>query len=116
APAPSAPRRRVSVLAYVGLGVAAAGIGTGSVFGVMALGDRSTLDRECPAKQCPPTSQHGIERLQRDSAIATTGFTIGAIGLVTGLALIAMPGTDPSSESKVTAYFGPGNVGVRGAF
>jgi hypothetical protein len=82
-----APRMvpRSSTLTYLGFSLAGAGLAVGSVFGLIALNDRSDLDAECPSKKCGPSSQKKIDALSRDATISTIGFGAALVGLGLGV-------------------------------
>jgi hypothetical protein len=113
-------------LAIGALVVGGVGIAVGSVFGVLSLGKKSTLDKDCPTKSnCPTTSQGDIDALKRDATISTVGFGVGIAGVALGGILLATShgpeGRTGSTESpsvspRVTPWIGLGSVGVRGAF
>jgi hypothetical protein len=116
--APTAERRSL-VPAVLGLGVAAAGIGVGSVFGVFAMGDKHDLDRACPNKACPPSSQSQVDALSGDSLVSTIAFGVGAAGLVVGVGWLALRGGGGEARAnaaRVEPWIGPTSAGVRGAF
>ena len=109
APSPHAPTRTAAqttspnyLPAYVGWVVGAAGVAVGSIFGAMALDDKSTLDRSCTAAgACPANSQHPIDVLSRDSTLSTVGFGLGLVGLATGTVLwLTARGAAPSGDAR----------------
>ncbi|HQP35752.1 MAG TPA: hypothetical protein PLI95_11240 [Polyangiaceae bacterium] len=84
---------------WVSLGVGVAGLAVGSVGGVLALQKKSDVDDECKDTAC---SRDGMSAVNsgRDMALASTiGFGVGAVGLVTGIVLLATSGSG-SKESK----------------
>jgi hypothetical protein len=121
AAAPGAPRGaerpagRNLTPAYVGLAVGVAGAAVGTVFGFLAVGDKSNLDKTCTpgasGKDCPQSSSGDLDALTRNGTISTIGFGVGAVGLVAGLVLWITAG--PASETPTTSTslrFGPGSV------
>jgi len=73
------------VAAYASAAVGAAGLVTASVFGLMALSDKSVVREHCPNHECQ--TQTGLDAVQsgaRNETIANVAFVIGALGLVTG--------------------------------
>jgi tetratricopeptide repeat protein/PEGA domain-containing protein len=70
---------------YVSAAVAAGGLATGSVFGIIAMGNKSNLDRECTAGACPTSAQRDIDTLNRNATISSVAFGVGAAGLVAGI-------------------------------
>jgi hypothetical protein len=95
---------------YLALLVGSAGVAGGSIFGVMAIADKSNLDRVCTGNgACPASSQPDVRALTRDSIVSTVGFGVAAAGLVAGIALW-MTATPSSSTTASSPRFGPGLV------
>jgi hypothetical protein len=111
----------IAIGAFVAGGV---GVAVGTVFGILALGKKSSLDHDCPTKStCPSSSQGDIDGLKTDSTVSTVGFGLGIVGVAVGAVLLATShgheGQAASSETtspRVTAWVGPGSIGLRGAF
>ncbi|MCW5836096.1 MAG: hypothetical protein KIS78_27090, partial [Labilithrix sp.] len=60
-----------------------------------------------------------IDRLQRESLVSTIGFTVGAVGVVGGAALLFFaPSTKPAAASlrRPAVSVGLGSVSVGGSF
>jgi hypothetical protein len=115
------PRR-----ALIPLGVGGAGLLTGTVFGILALRDKSTLDASCPGGSCvSPAHQSDIDALHTNSWIANVAFGVGIAGVATGIALwlagrYATPSTTHSAASatlQVQPWLGAGGAayGAAGA-
>jgi hypothetical protein len=91
---------------YVAFGVGATGLVVGSIFGVMALSTKSTLDSECPSKTgCP---QGDIDTLSARGWVSNIGFAVGIVGAGVGIVLFATSGG--SDQPSVSAYIGPGAI------
>jgi hypothetical protein len=123
APAPEAPssgpNRAPAIVAFA---VGGAGIAVGSVFGIMALGTKSTLDNACTNKVCPSTSKSDIDSLSTRATISNIGFAVGIVGVTVGAVLLV---TGHSSEShpaaarsrvRVAPWVGLGTAGLGGTF
>jgi hypothetical protein len=96
-------------------GLAAAGIGVGTVFGIIAVGNKSDLDLACPNRGCPPSAEPQITTLKRNAVVSTIGFLVGAAGMVGGVGyLLLAPGRTESG--RVHPFIGPGLAGVVGSF
>jgi hypothetical protein len=114
--APSPPNRAPGI---VTLGIGAAGLVVGSVFGVLALGDKSRLDSACANKSCPQSSQGDIDSMHRDSLISTIGLGVGVVGAALGTYLFVSAHSDESPKTAridVRPWIGPGSAGVGGTF
>jgi hypothetical protein len=98
----------------VAFGVAAAGAGLGAMFGLVAVSDKTSLDRDCVSKACPESSQSLIDDSRRAATLATVGFTVAVVGLGAGLAYLLWPagrphsGSSPAVSAPVVVRFGPG--------
>ncbi|HVU01349.1 MAG TPA: hypothetical protein VHE30_06340 [Polyangiaceae bacterium] len=114
---------------WVAGGIGAAGLVTGTVTGVMLLGDRSTILSNCRADQrnpdgsipCTPEGAKAASRAQNTLApITTVALGVGAAGMIAAVAILL---TDSAPKQTVTGAtpalaVAPGlaTVGVRGAF
>ncbi len=102
--------------------VGLAGIAVGTVFGVLTLNSKSTLDGECnSAKVCNPGSQNDIDAYTRNGSLSGIGFGVGIVGL--GLATYAFlhergkeSGPAPAAKLRVTPWITPGLGGLTGTF
>jgi hypothetical protein len=120
--APAEPPNRTP--AFVVLGVGVVGVAVGTIFGVVALGTKSTLDGECPNKNCPSASdQSSINSLGTQAWVSTIGFGVGIVGLGVGTVLLVTSGGSSGSASvktgtrpHVTPYFGLTSAGLTGTF
>jgi hypothetical protein len=82
----AAPAPPNYVPTYVSLLVGAAGLGVGATFGVLALENKSNLDRVCaPSKACPAASASDVSSLTRNGTISTIGFGTTVVGAAVGL-------------------------------
>jgi hypothetical protein len=116
-PAPASTPNRAP--AFVSFGIGAAGLVFGSVFGVVALGDKSRLDSACVDKGCPQSSQSDIDAMHRDSLLSTIGIGVGVVGAALGtIFLVTAHGDDSPKTARmdVHPWFGPGSAGVGGTF
>lgn len=109
--------------AYVSYGVGAAGLVTGSIFGVLAIGKKSYLDSDgrCPNKVCQPGFQGDLDTANLHATIATVGFIVAGVGggLGTYLFLTSKPdkeGAERHAKATVEPWLGPAMLGARGRF
>lgn len=124
------PRARSNPLATAGFVVGGIGVGIGAITGIVALSAKSELDSNCTAKICGPDDHDALESAKRWGTVSTAMFVIGGVGLAVGLiatvttpkastARALTPAPSPktaSSKFSVTPDFGPGGVGLHGAF
>jgi hypothetical protein len=96
---------------YAAFGVGGAGIVVGSIFGVLALHTKSTLDSECPSKTgCPPAD---VSALSTRGWIANAGFAAGIVGAGVGAILLLTSGG--SDRPSVGIQAGPMSIGLVGS-
>jgi hypothetical protein len=121
-PPPTAPQRETQGSSPTGaiaaLVVGGVGVGVGTVFGILAMSAKSTLDGECgPTKKNCPDQSH-IDSLNSDALVSDIGFGVGVVGLAVGGILLATHHFDvgKSSSPRITPFIGLGTAGVRGAF
>ncbi len=126
------PSKVPAILAF-GLGVA--GVGVGTVTGILALSKKGSLDDACKDKVCPGTSQSDIDSANTMATISTVGFIVGGVGIVGGIVLLITESGGSSNASatlggslaaptkktatgsiRVTPDFGAGWIGAHGSF
>ncbi|SRR6266545_1662696 len=85
--------------AWVAMGLGVAAVGVGSYFGLRAMSEQKTADRDCPDEQCSPDGVAANSRAINAANLATAGFAVGlvGIGLGTFLFLTNGPSRSPSS-------------------
>ena len=115
---PPAPRESPSYTGAVVLGVVGvAGIAVGSVFGVLTINDKSSLDSACGSgKVCPPSSQSEINAYSRDGTISGVGFGVGAVGVLLGAYFYFHEHAKEAAQARITPWIGPGTGGFSGTF
>jgi hypothetical protein len=110
--------------AYVVLGIGGAALVVGTVFGVVALGNKSSLNSDCPAGKnaCPASKASDVESLNSSldshALVSTIALAVGAVGVGVGAFLFF---SVPSSEAKtarvdVHPWLGLGSAGLNGTF
>jgi hypothetical protein len=120
----SAPPNRAPAIAAFAVG--GAGLLVGTIFGVLALSSKSTLDSECPSKTCPAGAQSDIDSLSSKATVSTIGFGIGIVGVAVGAILLAVQHPTEKSAAAAVPYsplrpqwspwIGVGTAGVGGSF
>lgn len=107
------------VAAWTSIGVGAVGLAVGTVFGVLALSTKSTLDRDCVNKACPASSQSDVNALGTRATVSTVGFGVGIVGIGVGaVLLLTSHGTEapPPTATRITPWVGIGAAGLGGTF
>lgn len=105
----------------VGLGGAAALVGTGTTLAALSI--KSDLDATCPKRKCPPPSHGDVDSYDTMKTLSTGLFIGSAAGVLVGIALLT---TAPRARTlgelpapRGVAWHpvvGPGSAGVAGAF
>jgi hypothetical protein len=113
AAAPAPPVAAIAMLVVGGVGV-----GIGTVFGVLAMGAKSTLDGECGSTKKACTKQGDIDALNTDAIVSDIGFGVGVVGLAVGtVMLVTHKSSDAGSTHKgIVPWIGLGSAGLRGTF
>ncbi len=125
APPPPAPKTGTptgKVLGYSALGLGAAGLGTGIVFGVLSKGTRNDLSNVCVANQCPESARSTYSKGTTQATVSTIAFVAGGLFAATG-ALLLVTSSSSANEARpapraghVHPYVTPNSLGVQGAF
>jgi len=106
------------------LGIGVAGIAVGTVFGVIALGNKSSLNNDCPAGKnaCPASEASTVSSLNSslntNAAISTIGLGVGVVGVALGgyLFFSASSSAPKTGAIDVHPWLGPGSAGLNGTF
>jgi hypothetical protein len=103
--APLAQSRGLPTLAYVGGGVALAGLAIGSVTGISAISHRNDAKKACLDGKCPPSTWSDLDSARAMATVSTVGFVVGAIGAIVGVGSILLDGDDgvPSERAFVVS-------------
>jgi hypothetical protein len=108
------------VLAITSFVVGGVGVVAGSIFGVMALSTKSSLDSVCGSNKmtCPGSSQSNINSLGTNATISTVGFGVGIVGVALGVIFLATShGSEGGAASAgVRPWLGIGSAGLEGRF
>jgi hypothetical protein len=129
--------RTLRLAGWSAIGVGAAGVALGSIFGIMGFTQRAPLSKGCdPSGLCTATTppegqafQSHIDGVHFDAVASTISFAVGGVGLGTGAALLVLASQKHASDARpprATAsigasirarpWVGPGDVGVAGTF
>jgi hypothetical protein len=99
-------------MAWVLLGVGAAGLATSAVAGLIALDKKSSLDSVC-RPGCPSGSQGDIDAFRSSRTVSYVGLAIGVFGVGTGGYLL-LSGSEEAAH--VAVNLGLASAGFSGAF
>jgi len=118
APLPGAPPppRGPSSWTWVAGGVGLAGVAVGAVAGILVLGDKSTIDAECPTESsCSQKGLNAASQSRTLGLVSDVGFAAGGVGLAAAAVLLL---ATPSRAVQPVATAGAhgGFVGARVAW
>jgi hypothetical protein len=109
-------------------GVGVAALGAGSVFGLLTLGEKSTIDRACPAspgggaRLCSTREgKDAADSAATTGAISTVAFGVGAAALAGGILMLVLGDDDGAAAAAdvrpvLSADATGGFAGARGRF
>jgi hypothetical protein len=125
---PSLPAKSHSptVLTWIGIGLAGAGVATGTATGIMSLNKKSALENECPHGICGPPQHSDYQAANTFALVSTIGFAVAGAGAALAVitvvvghddsAAAAPAATPPESGLLVHPWIGPGSAGLAGTF
>ncbi len=100
APAPPAGEGPSRVPAYVAFGVGGAGLAVGSIFGVLALTQMSSVRSSCNGDVCPADQRDESDAAQTKAWIANAGFGVAVAGAALGVVLLVTSGSSSSVSAR----------------
>jgi len=113
----AAPNR---VPSFVAFGVGGAGLITGVIAGIVAVGKHGDLQTACASNgSCGPTQQSSIDSYHSVALVSTVGFVVAGVGAAAGVVLwLALPkaGAHASNAAWIAPYVTPGSLGAVGQF
>jgi hypothetical protein len=107
---------------YVSGGVGAAGLLTGVVAGVVALGKKSEIDDNCPNRACNAKGRDAVAAGQSAALVSSIGFAVGLAGAGTAAALFLLTPQAPKDAARrglrptIAVSHELGALGIEGAF
>jgi hypothetical protein len=129
--APPTKSHKPTVVTFVGIGVAGAGVIAGTVTGILSISKKSTLTSECPNHICGPSSASTLSSANLYSTLSDVSFAVAGAGAVVAVVSLVVghgggppPPPPPSTGWTVTPWFAwgfayepaGGSAGVRGSF
>jgi hypothetical protein len=102
-------------IGYAVGGVGVVGVVLGTVTGIMAISDKSKLDKNCSGGKCPSTQSSNVNAYNTKGTLSTVGFVVGGVGLAAGAVIIFTAPKDPKA-AFISPYLAPGEAGLTGRF
>jgi hypothetical protein len=111
-------------LMYVAAGVGAAGLTTGVVAGLVALGKKATIEDNCPDRLCNAEGRDAVDAGQSAALVSSIGFAAGVLGAGAAAALFVLSRSDARKDEMHRRGLSPtlaashrgGAIGLRGSF
>jgi|SoiMethySBSTD1v2_1073268.scaffolds.fasta_scaffold02692_14 hypothetical protein len=108
---------------YVSAGVGAAGLLTGVVAGVVALGKKGDIEDNCPNRVCNAEGRDAVDSGQSAALVSSIGFAVGIAGAGATAALFFLTKKAPEDHAarrRITPTLAvsreSGTLGIEGAF
>ncbi len=106
---------------WIGIVVGAAGVVVGSIFVAKNHSDRGDANALCQNDRCPASKQAAVESFDSsantDGTIAWVAYGVGAVGVLTGAALLWSSGKRATPQTgQVVPWVGPRSAGLTVAF
>jgi hypothetical protein len=121
-PPESSHASRAPGIAILSIGVV--GVGVATAFGILALGNQSSLNGECAQGKtsCPPSAQGDINSLHTNALISDVALGVGIAGVGVGALLLILRRSDSSPPAarpaamRVQPVLSFGSLGLKGTF
>jgi hypothetical protein len=125
-----------TMLTWIGIGVAGAGVLAGTVTGIMSMSKTSTLKNDCGSSVCGPSDYATMDSANTLALVSDIGFGVAGAGAVLAVVTLivgheekpageapaeetpapATPPADQQSRVHVVPWLGLGTAGVTGTF
>jgi len=104
-------------LGWVALGAGVTGLAVGVTGALIARGKEANLEESCDGSRCPPSAQDDLDAFRSARTLSFVGYGVGALGLIGGTLLMALPAEPARRESvSVSPWVGLGRAGIGGSF
>jgi len=106
------------VPSFVAFGIGGAGLVTGVIAGILAIGKHGDLQNACTTV-CGPAEQSNLDSYHTVALVSTVGFVVAGAGAAAGVVLwfvAPRSGGRPSNAAWIAPYMTPGSVGAVGRF
>jgi hypothetical protein len=116
---PRANHSSMRVASYVAFGVGVAGLAMTAVFGLLALGDRASLNNCAASGACPPSDRSALSGLHSNGELSDIGTGVGLAGLAVGTVLFILSRPKDSAAGDLRAkdaWIGFGRGGIEATF
>ncbi|HEY3500778.1 MAG TPA: hypothetical protein VGK73_39070 [Polyangiaceae bacterium] len=103
------------VIGWTAVGTGAVGIAVGTVFGIMAIGQKGDIDDNaaCVDNRCAPSETDDVDSYNTARTVSSVGLIAGGVLAGVGVVLLV---TAPSGKARAEAWISPNAAGLRGRF
>ena len=101
-------------VAWVGFGVAGAGLVAGAISGGLALSRHGELEDQCAA--APGCSEDDIQGGRTLAHVSTASFAVAGVGAALGVIVLLVTGADEQEAATVAPWLGPRTAGLNISF
>lgn len=116
-PPPPPARSGTSPLVYIGFSLGGAGVVIGTITGIVAIANTSSIKDNCSDDDlCPSTERENIDDAELVANVSNVAFAAGAVGVVVGVIGLFVGGDDRPEQASIEPIVGPGYLGVSGRF
>lgn len=115
-PPPPVTEKQTSPLVWIGGGLAIAGAGVGTAFGLMSMSDKATADESCRDGKCPPRAHDALDRANTNALISTIGFAAAGVGVGVAIAGLFLSKSSKSQIARMTPFVSASSAGLCGSF
>ena len=111
---------KMRTLAFIGFGVAGAGVIAGTITGLLSMSSTSSAQNGCRNNLCPPATYSDLDSAHQMATISTVSFIVAGVGAGVGVVALII-GDKPSAPTPTTGrtftpWIGLGSAGLRGSF
>jgi hypothetical protein len=115
-PPPVAERPRPNALAWIGFGVAGAGLAVGSVTGVLAFTNKTAAEDYCLDNVCSPAAHDDITTSKTMGTVSTIAFAVAVVGAAVGVYGLVTAPRKPGANVSGSGWLGVSPAGIAGRF
>jgi hypothetical protein len=90
----------------------AAGLGSGAIFGAVAMSTGASARAQCVGTLCPPSAAPDIYKTKTFEAASYAAFAAGGAIAAAGLVLTIVAPGKPGDSARVTPWVGPRSAGL----
>jgi hypothetical protein len=112
------PTKTDRTLAFVGFGVACAGVTVSVIAGLSSISHTRSAEDGCSGGRCPPSTHDDLQTAHTFATVSNISLIVAGVGIGTGIIglLQKPPTTRAAPNAALTPWLGLGAAGVNGTF